>query len=163
MGFEGNVQVSREAWRRFNRGDFPGTIELVHPEAEFQDYPGVDDAGWNYGREGGIHFGVKLQEVFEEFKVHPLEFFEHGEDEVLSFGRATGRGKRSGVPVELQWAARIRVRDEMAQRIALWPSREELLAEVGVTEDDLLRRRCVKVDPADADYPHSGPLRPLTG
>ena len=68
---------------------------------------------------------------------------------------------------ECQWnfngLHRIRVRDEMAQRIALWPTREELLAEVGLTEDDLLRRRCVKVDPADADYPHSGPLRPLTG
>jgi ketosteroid isomerase-like protein len=162
MAFEDNVFVSREAWRRFNHGDFAGTIELIHPEAEFQDFPGVDGAGWNHGRDGGVRFGVKLQEAFDDFKVHPFEFYEHGDEEVLSFGRATGRGRRSGVPVELEWAAMIRVRDGLAQRIALWQTRAGLLAAAGLTEHDLLLRRYVHVAPADADYPHEGPLRPLT-
>jgi ketosteroid isomerase-like protein len=153
VGFEESVSVSREAWRRFNSGDLQGTVDLIHPEAEFQDFPGVDAGEWNYGREGGIAFGAKLQQAFDDFKVYPLEFYEFDSEQVISFGMATGRGKRSGIRAELEWAALIRVRDGMAQRIELWKNRDELLTALELNEDDLLDRRRMEVDPTDIGYP----------
>jgi ketosteroid isomerase-like protein len=88
-----NVEVVREIYRAWERGDFSSN-EWADPDIEFVSGAGPDEA---------VHRGIEAMgrawrewlSAWEEFKVEPREFIDAGDD-VLVLTEFRGRGKASG-------------------------------------------------------------------
>jgi ketosteroid isomerase-like protein len=109
----------------FNRGDF-AALEDVDPEAELQDEPRMPGAGWNYGHRGAIDWATKLWQSFEELSLAIADETEFG-DRVVARWRASGRGKRSGIDVDMGGYCAFGMRAGRVRRVEFYETRDEAL------------------------------------
>ncbi len=101
MGMQENVQVVKNAYAAFGRGDIPGLLSLLAEDVVW-DIPGegLPLAGTYRGRDGVANFFQKLTQEAEVLDFQPREFVADG-DRVLVVGwermkvKATGRGAES--------------------------------------------------------------------
>jgi ketosteroid isomerase-like protein len=109
----------------FNRGDFSALDEL-DPGAELQDEPRIPGAGWNYGYAGAVKWAVKLWQSFGRLNFaidDPLE----AQDCLVTRWRATGVGKRSGIPVDMDGYCVFRMREAKIRRVEFYESQSDAL------------------------------------
>ena len=97
---ERNIEVVRNAFEAFNRGDFDAALELMHPEIEWHTPDAFPDAGTYRGREGVREFWQTWRETFRGFQLHLEDCSAAGEDYVVATFRVSGEGAESGVGVE---------------------------------------------------------------
>src|SRR5262245_15318158 len=98
---EENVEIIRDAYKRWNRGDF-GWATLVAPEFEYDAGAALVGLGGGYqGLEGFMRFLDQFWGQFDEPHAEPQEFIETG-DSVLAVITFQGRGKQSGVEVKME-------------------------------------------------------------
>lgn len=83
----------------FNRGDL-SALDEVDPEAEFQDEPRIPGAGWNHGHGGAVSWAVKLWQAFGRLNLDIDEPIARSGCVIASW-HASGVGKRSGIPVDM--------------------------------------------------------------
>ena len=76
-------------------------IERLDPEVRFDLSERVFNPGIYEGHDGFRRFVQEIDEVWEDFRIEPLEFIDAGEDKVVVSYLVRGRGKGSGVDVEL--------------------------------------------------------------
>jgi ketosteroid isomerase-like protein len=119
----------REGYRAFGEGDVERVLLLVDPEIEVEVFTGrPDTAGRVYrGHEGFVENFSELLDVFDDFKIEPLEMVNRG-DRGMVVVKVTGRGKSSDVPVEMLiyhvWTSR----EGIATRLEIYGDRETALA-----------------------------------
>ncbi|HKF80997.1 MAG TPA: nuclear transport factor 2 family protein [Thermoleophilaceae bacterium] len=117
----------REAFRRWNEGDFEGTTELMHPDVEWRTaglFP--DLASVYHGREGVRKFWRDFTAPWEEIVLEPLRFEVVGDVAVVDTRfRARGRG---GIEVDITLFNRFTRRDHLTCLVQSHPSREEAVA-----------------------------------
>lgn len=65
-----NVEVVREAFEAFNRGDFDAALERMHPAIEWQALDAFPDAGTYRGRDEVRHFWEAWRDTFHGFLLH---------------------------------------------------------------------------------------------
>jgi len=98
---EENVEVIRDAYERWNRGDF-GWATLVTPEFEYDAGAAMVGLSGGYrGLEGFVRFLEQFWGQFDEPHAEPQEFIDAG-DSVLAVITFEGRGKQSGVDVNME-------------------------------------------------------------
>jgi ketosteroid isomerase-like protein len=98
---EENVEITRDAYERWNRGDF-GWATLVAPEFEYEAGAALVGLSGGYrGVEGFMRFLEQFWGQFDEPHAEPQEFIEAG-DSVLAVITFQGRGKQSGVEVNME-------------------------------------------------------------
>jgi ketosteroid isomerase-like protein len=125
-----NVEIVKRIFARWERGDF-SSVDWADPEIEYV-VPGPDPQ---------VHRGIEAMnrswgewlEVFEDMTVHLKEIREAG-DRVVIDQDFRGRGRGSGIPVDLPGAAVFTFRDGKVIRFAGHTNLESALKEAGIDE-----------------------------
>jgi ketosteroid isomerase-like protein len=96
-----NVEIVRQANAAFNRGDYNGYADSLHPEIEFRDHAHAADASETLrGRQALRSLLSEWQESFDDFRAEISEYIDAG-DHVVCVTRWTGRGKASDAAVDV--------------------------------------------------------------
>jgi ketosteroid isomerase-like protein len=128
-----NVEIIRRAYERWNRGDF-GWATVVAPEFEYVASPAfIGLSGGHRGLEGFTRFLEQIWGEFNEPHAEPQEFIE-AEDNVLAVMTFRGRGKQSGVEVNMELFQLWTFRDGKVVRGQGFSNREEALEAAGLGE-----------------------------
>jgi ketosteroid isomerase-like protein len=90
-----NMEVVREMYEAFNRGDVEGALKLLHPEPELHQSPDVVDAEAYIGLEAFLRGMTLFTEEFDDPRLEPQDVDQLG-DRVFMRVRVSGRGKRPG-------------------------------------------------------------------
>jgi ketosteroid isomerase-like protein len=123
-----NAEKFRRALAAINRNDIDAALEHVHPELEWR-VPGVfPDAQVYRGHDGVRAWRATLEDAFEELRLDPQgEFRELDDTHVVVPVRAFGRGRESGIPVDVSFWMLGAGREQL-ERMEFYPSEEEALA-----------------------------------
>jgi ketosteroid isomerase-like protein len=109
-----NVEIVRQAFEAWNRGDLEWLLDHITPDYEFHTAQLFPDTEAVYrGREGLIQFWNLLREPWETFLVEVERLVPIGEDRVLALLRFHGMG-RDGVEVKLEYANLFTIENGMA-------------------------------------------------
>jgi ketosteroid isomerase-like protein len=128
-----NVEIVRRAYEAFNREGRNAMLEFLHADIEWDESelparrPGV-----YHGHEGVARLLNENAALWEGINVAIDELLEGEDDQVVAFIRATGKGRHTGVDVELASAQVWILRDEKAVRVRLYLDRQEALEAAGV-------------------------------
>jgi ketosteroid isomerase-like protein len=126
-----NVDIVRAAFDAFGRGDFDAVLEICDPEIVVRD---PDRTGTAFrGIEGLRRFWEEWFENWQEYRVEPKEFEEHG-DEILVHAEQSGRGNLSGVEISQDFFNVIRLRDGRVLEYRIYTDREGALASLGAAD-----------------------------
>ena len=128
-----NVEVVKRAVNAFNRRDLDGLEELGTPDIEWITSMGAIEGEPFRGREGGDTYLARLTDAWEEFRTVAENVRDLG-DRVLMLGQVEGRGKGSGVPVNMPLAQVYDFRDGKVSRIRSYLEHGEALKAVGLAE-----------------------------
>jgi ketosteroid isomerase-like protein len=129
---EENVEIARLGYERFNRGDIDGLLDLAAPDIEWQDL-GAFDTSAVRGKDAVRAFFETALEPWEELRREPEEIIDLGGDRVLGLVRAIGRGKGSGVEVDVRGGDLMTIREGRVVRWKAYP-REAALKAAGLSE-----------------------------
>jgi uncharacterized protein len=130
---EENVELARETYEAFNRGDLEAVLRRCVPEVEVHDPPDMPDSAIHRGHEAVMRDWERTFESFEEFSVE-VEQFRDLDDGLLVFVRYRGRGRGSGVPVELGMAHMLTIKEGKLVRLRQFLDREKALEAAGLRE-----------------------------
>lgn len=113
---EENVNILRQGYDAFNRGDIDVVMSIMDPNIEWQepDVEGLPDRGTHHGSEAVAKdvFG-SVAEQWDEFQVVAEEFLDAG-DRVTVLGYFRVRGKATGRSVDAPYAHVWTLRDGKA-------------------------------------------------
>jgi ketosteroid isomerase-like protein len=112
------TQVITSVYDAFKRGDIPHILDLIAPQAPWQQSKTLPWGGDYVGPQGAGEFFHKLDASMETVSFEPVENIEVG-DEVLSFGTYTGRSRATGRTGSAGWMFRWKVRNG---KIVSWTS-----------------------------------------
>jgi ketosteroid isomerase-like protein len=121
---EEDLALIRAGIEAANRGDIDGLVALFDPEVEFHIAPGLGNAGTYHGREGFRNGLGGWLEAWESFTIDVVELEPIGERHVVGDVRQLGRGRGSGIEVEMRLGYLWEVRGGLAVRFHIVPDRE---------------------------------------
>ena len=129
-----NVEIVRRAWEASVRHDNEAAFALYDPEVEWDltATPGFDARVYR-GVEGVQQWFRDLVGTFDDVTADVEEWIDAG-DRVIALLHWTGRGKRSGAPVDMRQAHVWTVRNGKLARLRVFASRAEALEAVGLRE-----------------------------
>ena len=111
MSVQENVQIVKDGYAAFGRGDVQGLLALFAEDIEWIiPGEGFPLAGTYRGLEGVAGFFQKVSEMFEISFLEPREFVAQG-DRVLVVGFERGRVKAANRTFEGHWVAAFTVRN----------------------------------------------------
>jgi ketosteroid isomerase-like protein len=139
---EENVEIVREgfdALNAFMRGELPseGVERFADPAIEYDwhDERTMPDQPQHLrGAPAIVGFWEQLRSAWDDLVFEPLEFIEVPEDRVLFSFRQTGRGRESGVPVEIHAFELVTIRDGKVRKAELFRHRADALEAAGLRE-----------------------------
>src|SRR6476660_10524494 len=133
---QANVEMVRELYEAFNRGELDAYLSMLDPDFAWQGPREIPDlAGAHRGPEGVRRYLNKLTEVFNDYRMVPEEFIDAGGDRVLVLAREGGRGKGSGIAVQTNPTSHLwTVRDGRPGRLDSYWERTDALRAVGLAE-----------------------------
>jgi len=130
-----NVELVREAFEAFNRGDLEEALERMHPDIEWRTLDAFPDAGTYRGREEVQEFWHTWRETFRGFRLHLQECVPIGERHVLATFRVSGKGAESGVGVESPTVFQLgEIRDRHVIWVGMFSTDGEALEAAGLRE-----------------------------
>ena len=111
MGTQENVQIIKDAYAAFGRGDIPGLLALLTEDVVW-DSPGegLPLSGTYRGRDGVANFFQKLTQEAEVLDFQPREFVADG-DRVLVVGWERMKVKATGRGAEIDWVMAFTIRN----------------------------------------------------
>jgi ketosteroid isomerase-like protein len=121
---ERNVATAREGMAAFRRGDIEAFLALLDPEVEVFSPPEFPNSGRFSGREGYLRWTSQWLDAWETFDVEAQDFEPVGDHHVLIPVVQRGKGKGSGVEVEMRACYMLEYRDGLVRRMHLYPDRE---------------------------------------
>jgi ketosteroid isomerase-like protein len=131
---QANVEMARRANDAFNRRDVDAFMECVTSDIEFTAAMSGTVAGGSLrGREGIEALFADIRDTWEEHRMVIEEICDLGE-RVLGLGRLEGRGKASGVSVDVPFAIISDLRDGKMWRSRTYLDHGEALRAVGLAE-----------------------------
>jgi ketosteroid isomerase-like protein len=129
----------RRGYEAFNRGDRAVIVEIAReagtPDMEWGatgDFPGVE--GMYRGPEAMQEWMDIIRSAWEEFEVSLDEVLHDGDDVVVVAERLRGRGRESGVEVEMRIFSAYWFEGGKIRRRAAFRERKEALAAAGLRE-----------------------------
>ena len=130
-----NVEVVRESWDAWLRGDLPALFRTYDPEivwdtSHYRDWP---ESAY-YGIEGVENFLREWLAVWDDYEVGVDEIFAAPDDRVVVLFWHRGKGRASGLTMEWHAAQIISLRGGKLARIDNYEDRAEALEAVGLGE-----------------------------
>ena len=132
---QANVEVVRAVWAAWEHRDMTAVFALYDPEIVWDmTHAGGDGSTEHHGHQGVKTMFRAWTEPFDSYHAHAEEFIEVGEAVVVRL-RQGGRGKRSGVEVEMPpyWQV-YRVEDGLVSRITLYYNEADALSAARLRE-----------------------------
>jgi ketosteroid isomerase-like protein len=128
-----NVEIVRRAYEAFNHEGREAMFSYLHGDIEWDesDLP-ARRPGVYHGHEGVTRVLDENAALWEDIKVAIDDVVEGKDGRVAVFIRATGRGRHTGVAVELASAQVWSLRDGKADRVRLYLDRQEALEAAGL-------------------------------
>jgi ketosteroid isomerase-like protein len=135
MSQENNIEIVRDGFEAFNRGDLDAWFEHMADDIDYRAAEGaLDDHGPIKGKDALRAFVQDWLDMFDNFRAEAVELMEAGEDKVIVVVRISGRAKLSGVETDLTYAELWRLRDgKVAWGRQYW-TRDEALEAAGLRE-----------------------------
>ena len=129
-----NVEVVRELYEAFNRGELDAYLWMLDPDFVWQGPQEIPDLAGTYrGAEGVRRYLSELMQVFNDYRMVPEEFIDAGGEQVLVLAREGGRGKGSGIAVQTNPTGHLwTVRDGRPARLESYWERTNALRAVGL-------------------------------
>jgi ketosteroid isomerase-like protein len=133
---QANVEIVRRVYRNWEQRDWTKIPELFDPEIELDLSRNVFNPAV-YNGHGGLETYVSaVDEIWDDFRVVPAEFV-CGGDVVVTAVTLHGKGKESGVNVEMQLFNVWTLRDSKVVRIVGgYRDRSEALEAAGLPAQD---------------------------
>ena len=126
-----NIEVVRRGIDAFNRGE--EAFDLLDPEIEWTTTGIFVEPRTRSGHEGVRQYLGSLADDFERVHVEPEELIAVDEHVIVPV-RVTGRGRLSGVPVEVDATLLYSLRGGKIVRIRNYGDKAEALEAVGLAE-----------------------------
>jgi ketosteroid isomerase-like protein len=134
---EQNIELHRRLIEAYNERDTDAFIALCDPQIEVHSVFSTPGGADYIGHDGVRRWHRELDETWgDQFCVQPEAFFDLGEDTLL-FGVLHGRGRQSGVDVEMPNAQVARFRDGLIVYMKVYMHREDAISDLGVSEETL--------------------------
>jgi ketosteroid isomerase-like protein len=124
---EANVEALQRGYEALNRGDLSVVLELLDPEIEWHEPGDSPEAGTHHGRDSFERFFRSWIDSFDEFRVEPEQVVERGDD-LVAVVRQSGRGRASGVEIEIRLAHVWTIQNGRAARWESVPNAEDALS-----------------------------------
>jgi ketosteroid isomerase-like protein len=139
---EENVEIVRKAFdnaNAFMRGELSSDAlaELADPHIEYHwhdERTMPDQPQQLRGFPEFVGHGEQYRSAWVEVALEPLEFIEAPGDRVLVCIRQSGRGRESGVPIEIHFFHLYAIRDGRISKIDLFRHRTDALEAAGLQE-----------------------------
>lgn len=128
-----NVEVVRRVYEAWAREEFPGPVDVLHPEIEYVNPAGAVEPGTRRGLDAFLRAVEKVFESWETWQMEP-EVFEPVGDQVAVIVRYRARGRESGVEVEGRESALWTLRDGRVVRYAWFHGAAGALEAAGLEE-----------------------------
>jgi ketosteroid isomerase-like protein len=131
---EENVEALRRAYEAFNRRDFDGVVEILHPEVELSPAlvgPGVPSHC--RGREEAKAYFETISDVWETQTIEPKELIVAPDGRVLVVENWRSRG-RDGIEIDTVMTDVYEFRDGLCLRIEGFRVKSEALEAAGLSE-----------------------------
>jgi ketosteroid isomerase-like protein len=134
---ERNVELLRRAIEAYNARDLETFIAYFDPSSEVRSAFAEVGGGVYHGHAGLRGLFRDLEDAWgDEIRIEPEAYFDLGES-TLVFSVLHGRGRHSGVDVEMPNALVARWRGDVIVYLKSYLHREEVLSDLGVSEDEL--------------------------
>lgn len=124
----GNADVVCACIEAWNRDDVEAVVSLLHPAFVLE---AVQPAGVFHGPDGFLRFREELLAAWDEFRISAEKTLESGE-RVLAYVHVSGRGKGSGIEIDLHAAHLYTVREGKIGAIKVFHDRDEALEASGL-------------------------------
>jgi ketosteroid isomerase-like protein len=131
---EENVELVRQGYEAWNRGDLEWLLGRVTSKSEFRParlFPDTDAAYW--GQEGFTQFWNTFREPWATFLIEVERIEPIGDDRVLALLWFHGSG-RQGVEVTMKFANLVTLEDEMVSQLVGFADWQEALEAAGLRE-----------------------------
>jgi ketosteroid isomerase-like protein len=132
---EENVEIVREIWKAWDKDD-PGQLPLsaIDPEAVYEDSLLPDHAGETYhGHQGFLRAWAQAIEPWAGLEAS-LDWARAAGDDVVSCHRMRGRGKESGIEMEITYGYVWKFRDGKIVYCKAFATPDEALEAAGLSE-----------------------------
>ncbi len=133
-----NVEIAKRGIDAFNRRDVEALADVV--TLDFEWFPALPStvegerfSGYR-GREGIETYFEDVRSTWEGLRVLADEFRDLG-DSILLLGRADGRGRGSGVEVDMPLGVIYDFRDGRISRVRTYLDHDEALRAVGLSDE----------------------------
>ena len=130
-----NIELARRALDAVRRGDSDGAAQCFHPDAEWHNTAAFPGQRIVIGPEAIIEFGKDLWASFAtEGERGEVERVRASGDRVVVGVHSQGRGKGSGVPVDVRWAITLTLREGKLARADVRGDYAKALEAAGLEE-----------------------------
>ena len=128
-----NVEIVVRALE-VSRTDPASFLTSCDPEIEWDESRMMPEPRVYHGHEGVRQFWRRWTGTWDEYGFAIEEAIDAGHEEVVVRARVWGRGRGSGVPVELRFGQVFTVRNGRIVRFRAFPDFEQALEAVGLSE-----------------------------
>ena len=128
-----NVDLVRNVVEAWNRQDQDAALKFLSPDAELDASGRVLNPDIYSGGDGFMRFRRDIADAWDRFDVEIEDLRESG-DLVVVFVRSIGRGRASGIEIDLRSAWLVTVIDHKITRLRLYQQRDEALDAAGLRE-----------------------------
>jgi ketosteroid isomerase-like protein len=130
-----DVEVVREGWDAWIRGDLPGLFRQFDPDvvwdtSHFHDWPGST----YHGIEGVERFLSEWRDVWDGLEVDVEDVRAAADGRVVSLVLQRGKGRGSGLAMEMEMAQVATLRNGKVTRLDNYEDRAEALEAAGLPE-----------------------------
>jgi ketosteroid isomerase-like protein len=132
---EENVEIVREVFAAFDRGDIEAVLRLCDEDiviTQPAEVPGINPQ--QRGHQGVLEAFAIWPEQWDDFRIEVLGLTAAATDKVIANIRTLGRGKQSGVEVDMEFSFVFTVRDEKIIEWQLFLREDQALEAAGLSE-----------------------------
>jgi ketosteroid isomerase-like protein len=129
-----NVEIVRDAFDAFSRDDMEGVLQLCDETIVITQPPELPDASpQQHGHSGVLEAFEIWPRQWDDYRIEILGMADRG-DHVLVTTRQRGRGKQSGIEVEMEILIVFTVRNEKIIEMKIFMREDQALEAAGLSE-----------------------------
>jgi ketosteroid isomerase-like protein len=130
-----NVELIRQGWDAWLHGDMTRLFSYWHPEIvwDMTHFRGWPESTY-HGEDGVERFLTEWLEVWDAYEVGVEKILAAPDGRVVSLAWQRGKGRHSGLSMEMKWAQIATVRGGKVLRIDNYDDRSDALEAAGLRE-----------------------------
>ena len=128
------MEIVRDALDAFARDDIEGVLRLCDENIVITQPPELPDASPQQRGHSGLLEAFEIwPEQWDDYRIEILRMADHG-DRVLVTTRQRGRGKQSGIQVEMEILVVFTVRNKKIVEMRIFMREDQALEAAGISE-----------------------------